>query len=129
MEVNARLAPGSDAGVRYGLLFGWLDANRFYRFIVDPQAGQYSIQKWVGSYQTIASGSLPAGFSSSGALLAIKRSGSSIEFYINRLKLGSVSDATYLNGQAGVIMIAPASLPAAGTAAALFDDFTIGPLP
>jgi hypothetical protein len=128
-EVYARRPTGADSGTRYGLLFDWTDTLHYYRFIVEPGSGTFQLQKYDSGFVTLDSGSLPSGFSSSGATLKIERDGGSIRAYINGTLVTEVSDTTYTHGRVGLVVITPIDMVSGNYAEAAFDNFTIKELP
>ena len=75
------------------------------------------------------SGALPPGFSTDGVTLKIEREGDVIRAYINATQVAVVNDATYQNGQTGLILIASPVLPASAYAEIAFNGFYVKELP
>lgn len=126
VSVDARLALGAHPATKLGILFDWQAVSRFYRFIVDAGSNQYFVQKFSTTYQTIASGELPPGtdyFASHN--LTTERDGAAIRVYFDGVLLVELNDVTYTGGRAGIIVIAPVSMPGGISAEGEFDNFTV----
>lgn len=130
VETEARLVAGADQATIYGLLFDWLDFNRFYRFIIKPQTQEYWVQKFYGGWQTVENGYGWSSLINTGTAsnhLRVERIDDQIRIFINGVEVGTdlLSDTTYSNGRAGLIIVADAELPFATVAEAAFNDFVI----
>jgi len=138
VEAKAKLASGSVAGARAGLLFDCFDNTQTYRFVIVPGVASPNDNWWVqklvnGSWNFISSSAhgratnmLPRDQYN---LLRVERlADGSIKVYLNNTLLWSGSDATYQNGQAGLNIGTPILLGFNGFVEVIFDDFLIGDL-
>jgi hypothetical protein len=125
VQALARLEADSDLAARYGLVFDYLDAARFYRFLVDPALRRWLVQKFVNnSYQTLADGSLPDHFAWQGyTRLEVERDLAAIRAYSNGLLLTELNDISYADGRIGLVVVAPSAFTGGAFAGAAFDDF------
>lgn len=130
VEVTAQRLATADEATRYGIIFDWLDNDRFYRFIVEEENGVYAIQKWQNGWIFLTNGWEPTALLQTQPgpyRLRVERRGAEIRVYINgqRPRLTPIFDTTYRYGGAGLIMIAQPDLPEGDLAAASFDDFLV----
>jgi hypothetical protein len=130
VEVTAQRLAIADESTRYGIIFDWLDNDRFYRFIIEEENGLYAIQKWQNGWIFLTNGWEPSAILQTQPgpyRLRVERRGPEIRVFINgqRPNLTPVFDTTYRYGGAGVIMIAQPDLPDGDLAAASFDDFLV----
>ncbi len=138
VDVDVKLASGSDSGARGGLLFDLLDNNRTYRFVIMPgltSGNNWQLQVLVaGTWTTInncigqATNMLPADQYNH---LRVERQADSIKIYLNDLStpLCTGSDTTYQNGQVGLNIGTPTVLGTGAFVEVVFDNFVIGKLP
>jgi hypothetical protein len=138
VDVDVKLASGSDSGSRGGLLFDLLDNSRTYRFVIMPglsSGNNWQLQVLVaGTWTTInncigqATNMLPADQYNH---LRVERQADSIKIYLNDLStpLCTGSDTTYQNGQAGLNIGTPSVLGTGAFVEVIFDNFVIGRLP
>jgi hypothetical protein len=96
VEVDARRSAGSAGG--YGLLFNWLDWQRFYLFIVYPDSRMFAVvRRDPAGYVPLSGPAFSAGIQPAAATnhLRAERAGSSITVYCNNLPLAVVHDSTH----------------------------------
>ncbi len=133
VQVKAKLASGSVAGGRAGLLFDFKDNFSTYRFVILPGAtsgDNWLVQKLVSGSWTMLSATSHGWANNMLSrdeynLLRVERQGTTVRAYLNGVQLWSGSDATYANGQAGLNIGTPVDLAAGAYFEAIFDDFLI----
>ncbi len=124
IKTSARLENGADDGTRYGMLFNWIDASHFYRFLVSPTSGEYWIYKFQSEWVILAQGTSSAIIANQPNSLQLNRSGSNIYAYANDILLTTVvNESTYLGGQVGLTILSATDLQSAEQAEAVFTDF------
>jgi hypothetical protein len=128
VETEVRVPANSDPYTRVGLLFDWLDSQRFYRFIIEPATGLYFVQKFQGGWQDLANGSGYSPYINTGSgvnILKIERRGNEIRIFINGQPASGIvtSDGTYQHGVVGAIIVAPPVLSGGKNAIGIFDNF------
>ena len=129
VRVHAKNDAGSDNSLRYGILFDWIDANRFYRFLVDPANNIYELHKRVSTgWETLLSGAIPGSIDEYNAWLMLERDKLGIRVYMDGILLGETIDASYTEGEVGLIVNAPSNWSNSSYVEASFDDFSITPL-
>jgi hypothetical protein len=121
VEADMRLQTGDDG--RYGLVFGQVDWDHFYLFIVDPAVQFYSVWRYddpnweflTSAYSTFING--PDAINH----LRVERGGSQISVYVNDQFLTTVDDNQY-TGLVGMgLYIDSGNMPATGR----FDNFRV----
>ncbi|MBN2145894.1 MAG: hypothetical protein JW726_00845 [Anaerolineales bacterium] len=126
IKTTVSLAPGSDSGTRFGILFNWIDQFRFYRYLVCPSTQEYWIYKFQQSWVILAYGKSTAINSTGENTLQLVRNGGEVHAYANGSLLTSLpNETTYLGGGAGLTILSSPSLAAQDIADAAFDFFKI----
>jgi len=128
IEADMRLPEGSNDETRYGLVFDFVDANRFYVFYVSPKNQQWWIYKFNSGWSKIdSSTSANTNTNQTGYNhLKLERNGAQIKAYVNGDELGPWSPHSDFTGnQAGVILLTSSTLPSGENAVAAYDDFLI----
>ena len=139
VEAKMKLATGSAAGSRCGLLFDFLDNTRTYRFVIIPDAAP-GVNNWLvqrrnptqSRWDTLTGGTGEALNMNPGDqdnLLRVERLGTSISVYLNGVQLWTGTDSTFVNGRAGLNIGTPVGMPAGASVEIIFDDFMIDNLP
>ncbi len=129
VEADMEIVPGFHLGTKYGLLFNWIDANHFYRFIVEPKTGNWWIYKWQSGWHILQDGTDSTNIKQSYITnrLKVERKGNEIWVYANNHYLDKVTDTTYTGGKTGLIIVAATDL-GSDKAVAAFDNFVINRL-
>ncbi len=128
IEADMSLPAGSNDETRYGLVFDFFDANRFYIFYVSPKNQQWWIYKYNYGWSEIdSSTSANTNINQTGNNhLKIERNGDQINAYVKGYELGPWSPHSDFTGnQAGLVLISSISLSGGESAVAAYDNFLI----
>ena len=128
IEADMRLPDGSNDETRYGLIFDFVNANRFYMFYVSPKNQQWWIYKFNSGWSEIdSSTSANTNINQTGNNhLKIERNGDQINAYVKGYELGPWSPHSDFTGnQAGLVLISSISLSGGESAVAAYDNFLI----
>jgi hypothetical protein len=122
--VEAGMRNAAGAGV-YGLIFGWVDWDRFYLFAVSPDGRSYTVERHqANGWQVLVPWTYSPAILSGSAVnrLGAQRKGAQITVFVNNILQQTIEDGSYL-GQLQTGLYAQAG--AQSSATVRFDDFRI----
>lgn len=124
VEVEATPISGPDDNV-YGLMTGWLDWSNYYLFLISGD-GYYRFLKreggnWTRNDPWQKSDAINLGKATN--LVQVKRVGETLSFFANGVKLADYEDATFPEGNVGVM--AGTTACGGGNVTVGFDNFSV----
>lgn len=121
-SVEADMRNTGGAG-QYGLIFGFINWNNYYVFLVDPAFQMYSVWRYDTDWIKVIAwtNSLLINPASATNHLKVKRDGIQISVYVNGQLLATANDGTLTGNRVGLCGQLGSSAPEA----MLFDNFEI----
>jgi hypothetical protein len=124
VEVEATPIEGPDDNV-YGLMTGWLNWSNYYLFMISGDGYFTFVKREEGSYTRndpwTRSEAINLGKATN--LVQVKREGETLSFFANGVKLADYEDATFPEGNVG--LIAGTTSCGGGNLTVGFDNFSV----